>query len=740
MSEEIITSMPGMVGLMPLSAAIALVACGIAMARRRPARSLRPCNSSVAWLAIYVVALAAASIMCFTGLYAGDMARLAMFSLALLAFGAISQARDVLLSRPPVNDVTRDYRSLVHGTRDTAIMLGASALAMLALETPWNDWLSQILPASGRIEFVIVLCVITTLYFLGGRRGLGAALGVIAFSIIGIAQYFVYGFKVAPIMPSDVLALGTAMAVSGNYEYVINGNVLTSTICAGAAICSLAFAVPDRHVTAKYRERGFRYAACCTVACAILVMLGYFVTTPDYEHDAGVRVDSWFTYDSYKENGFLTTFVTVAQGMIVEKPDGYTKEHTRELMRSCVDAYGQKVASDPDSIAAAEQFAEEKPCVIAIMNETFSDLSAFEGLHAGYTGPEFFNSDIGGTVTRGDIWVSVNGGGTCNSEFEFLTGNTMAFFGAGMYPYSTYKFDGCQCLAQQFDDLGYVTTAIHPNYATNWNRDVVYRKMGFQTFLSIDDFPHADKVHNEVSDAATYDKMLELLEADDSPQFIFDVTMQNHSGYNRGGIPEEYQTDYQPEGWGDDNQVAALNEYLGVIESSDRALKDFLGELSQLDRPVVVVFFGDHQPGFSKEINEAFYDDGGSAEYVQRVYQTSYLIWANYDVAGSGRYGDDNPTCTAYLSSLLMESIGAPLSDYQVTQRVASERVPQLNMYGFSDADGQLYLFDSNEHVEGCGEAPPGFCHDAFGEAEGALDLLERAQYLHFVDRSDSSD
>lgn len=724
---------------MPLVAAVALVAWGIVIARHRPTRSLRPCNSSVVWLMLYVIALMVISVMCFTGLYAGDVVCLALFSLALLAFGAISQMRDVLLSRPPVNDATRDYRSLAHGTRDTVIMLGASVFAMLALETPWNDWLSQILPSSGRIELVIVLCVITTLYFLGGRRGLGAALGVIMFSIIGIAQYFVYGFKVAPIMPSDVLALGTAMAVSGNYEYIINSNVLTSTICAGAAICLLAFAVPDRHVTARYRERGFRYAACCTVACAILVMLGYFVTAPDYGHDAGVRVDSWFTYDSYKENGFLTTFITVAQDMIVEKPDDYTKEHTQELMQGCVDVYEQEVASTPDSIAAAEQFHREQPCVVAIMNETFSDLSVFEGLRAGYEGPEFFSGEVDGTVTRGDVWVSVNGGGTCNSEFEFLTGNTMAFFGAGMYPYSTYKFDECQCLAQQFDDLGYATTAIHPNYATNWKRDIIYEKMGFQTFLSIEDFSDADKVHNEVSDAATYDKVLELLEADDSPQFIFDVTMQNHSGYNRGGIPEEHRTDYDPEGWGDDNQVAALNEYLGCIESSDQALENFLNELSRLDRPVIVVFFGDHQPGFSKDINEAFYDNDGSAEYAQRVNQTSYLIWANYDVAGADRYGDDNTTCTAYLSSLLMESIGAPLSDYQITQRVASEQVPQLNMYGFSDADGELHLFDGGR-ANDSDEVAPDSRQDALEEAKETLDLLERAQYLHFIDRSERTD
>ncbi|MBO4364899.1 MAG: LTA synthase family protein [Eggerthellaceae bacterium] len=739
---------PAIGGLIPLAGALILVFCGIVFAQRRIAFSLHPLNGSVIWLLIYIGGLLWATVMCFRGLYAGPIAQLVVLTVALTVFGVVSQLRDGLIALPPAyGRSNRDRRRLLFGTRDLVIMGAASVLAMLALETPWNDWVNQILLKFGLIEFTIVLCMLSTLYFLNGRRGILPCLGVAVFSFIGVAQYFVYSFKVAPILPSDVLVMGTAMAVSGNYDYIIDAHVLTSIICAGAAMCLLAFAVPERPATVRHREQAARVALSGTLACACLAMLGYFVTVPDYAHDAGVHVDSWFTYDSYKEHGFLTTFITVAQDMIVEKPEGYTKEGTQKLVEEYADEYRQMADADPDRIAAQQQFEELRPCVVAIMNETFSDLSVFEELHAGYAGPQFFKNDIGDTVTRGKILVSVNGGGTCNSEFEFLTGNTMAFFGAGMYPYSTYKFDDCQGLARQFDEMGYTTTAMHPNYATNWGRDVIYQKMGFQTFLSMDDFPDADKVHNEVSDAATYDKVLELLETDDSPQFIFDVTMQNHSGYSRGDIPEEFQTDYVPEDWGNEDEIAALNEYLGCMESSDAALRDFLEALEDLDRPVVVVFFGDHQPGFSKDINEAFYDDDGSAEYVQRVYETDYIIWANYDVEGAGRFSQDNPVSASNLSAVFMDAIGAPLSSYQMAQLMARQYVPSINLYGFSDSQGNWYLFEdastssddssenADEHESADEGVPSNSGQDAPVECVETIDMLERAQYERFIDK-----
>ncbi len=723
---------PAASGIIPLLGLVILVVCGALNVRRCEGHALRALLISL----VFIVVLAAAAVMCFLGLYAGSIPMLVIFSIAQVVFGVMSQSRSYLVEHcvPKVSGGNEARRQVLIGVRDVVLILAAAVLTVLGLETSYNDWFTKIALNFYLIEYVIVLCVLAVLYFLAGRRGAGAVIGVIAITCIGVAQYFVYSFKVAPIMPSDLFVLGTALAVSGNYDYIIDGRILTGAIYSGAAICLLGFITVKKNAGQSNAKTGLkRYVPCFIAACLCAGMLGYFVTVPNYAKDGGVHVDSWFTYDSYRMHGWLTTFTTVAQDMVVEKPEGYTKEGTQELVEAKAAEYQQRMANDADAASAQKQFEEKQPCVVAIMNETFSDISVYEELHAGYQGPNYFKNELTDTITRGDVTVSVNGGGTCNSEFEFLTGNTMAFFGTGMYPYSTYKFDNCQGLASQFNELGYTTTAMHPNFPSNWARDVIYKKMGFETFLSVDDFPNASKVHNEVSDEATYDKVLELLENDDSPQFIFDVTMQNHSGYSRGDIPEQFQTNYVPSDWGNEDQVAALNEYLGCIESSDDALKNFIAQLEQLDRPVVVVFFGDHQPGFSKDINEAFFEDDGSAEFVQRVYYTGYFIWANYDVAGAERYTQDNPTSTSYLSALLMESIGAPMSDFQMAQLQTCQDLPQLNLYGFTDSEGNKYLFD-DELADPEAESPDSE-QNAPQECIEALDFLERAQYARFIDK-----
>lgn len=107
----------------------------------------------------------------------------------------------------------------------------------------------------------------------------------------------------------------------------------------------------------------------------------------------------------------------------------------------------------------------------------------------------------------GTLYVSAYGGGTCNTEFEFLTGNSMSYLGSGVYPYTIYDLLDTKNLAEQFKDLGYTTTAMHPNHGTNWNRENVYSGFGFDRFMTINDFQDAEKLRGMVSDAATYDKI-----------------------------------------------------------------------------------------------------------------------------------------------------------------------------------------------------------------------------------------
>ena len=147
------------------------------------------------------------------------------------------------------------------------------------------------------------------------------------------------------------------------------------------------------------------------------------------------------------------------------------------------------------------------------MNESFSDLSAYKAIaESGYTGPDYVKNGTTDAILRGDSYASIFGGGTCNSEFEAFCGVNLHYLGSNKYPYTQWDFTNVDCMPRQFARLGYQTTAIHPNLGTNWDRERVYRQMGFDKFLTIDDFDGAETYHNGyVSDRATYQRVLDVL-------------------------------------------------------------------------------------------------------------------------------------------------------------------------------------------------------------------------------------
>lgn len=568
----------------------------------------------------------------------------------------------------------------------TVILMLAGIFAMLALEIPSNHDLTWVYPLCFLLEWSLITAVILGLYYLFQRNGTAPA--VIAFLCwgVGMAEYFVITFKSMPIQPADLSALSTAAAVSGGYSFAFTpfGLYAMALLAIALLLCSLTgtFRAPKPERTRRYRVINL------LLAVAFLGGVAGHVTLIDYYHTLNITVYTWRPLESYYRQGFLPTFISSAQTIKPPRPDGYSVDAASDLLDATAESYNDNVlANDASYAEASAQFDEEKPAVIAIMNETFSDLSIYQNMHADYQGPQFFKS-LTDCLSRGKLYVSAYGGGTCNTEFEFLTGNSMSYLGAGVYPYTIYDLQETENLAAQFKDLGYQTTAMHPNHATNWNRENVYAGFGFDQFLSIEDFQNADKLRGMVTDAATYDKILELLESSDDPQFIFDVTMQNHSGYDTGLLPASVQQNYLVDGVSDPE----INEYLSLIEESDRALEEFIAKLRKLDRKVIVVFFGDHQPFFPDTYNDLWFTGEDQATHAERLWQTSYLIWANYDVAGNDQMSGEDDLSTNYLAAELMQLIGAPLTSYQKAQLSLREALPAINTTGYMDRTGTWYL------------------------------------------------
>lgn len=680
----------------------------------------RPSGGTIAYVGFNVFVAVVVAIIGFLRLDLAPIWEVAIVAVLLVLFSYLELLRDGFLA-----SLSGRFGKAGTVIKNIIAFLGAAFLGMCALELPWNRYFPFFPPNTFAIEFVLICLALLALVFIVQRHGGAAVGGVLALFLIGMAQFFVREFKGTALLPSDVLAAGTAAEVAGGYTYTVTDMCLWGLLCVAGAALLLSLIAPstrredqpvgdsessgeDGDVKHKAGRGGARRVLLnLLVAAASVGAIALLVLVPSWRDDLGVTFGNyWFAMDYYDQQGFLPGFITAARDLPIKKPEGYSDSSAEKAEEQLAAEYDASDGAKTYAEAAA-QFSSTKPTVIVVMNESFSDLATdYDGLGIDYKGPQFLQTGMTDSLSQGSLAVSVIGGGTCNTEFEANTGNSMAFIGDGKYPYMLYDLSDVDSLAKKFKALGYDTTAIHPNNGANWKRNRVYPELGFDNFLTIDDFQGAEVYHNGVSDQETYKKILELLQTDDNPQYILDVTMQNHSGYETNNIPASDLVDYEVPGV-DSETNSKLSEYLACIQKSDEALQYFVTELRKLNKPVVLLFFGDHQPEFTPTLQKALYPDEDDLSAMERTHQTSYVLWANYDVAGNSQTAETDNISPNYLAAKLSSVIGAPLTTYQKASLQLRTTFPAVNIYGYRDSSGtwhSLYQDDGTTLAEDLNE------------------------------------
>ena len=362
-----------------------------------------------------------------------------------------------------------------------------------------------------------------------------------------------------------------------------------------------------------------------------------------------------------KVNGMAVTFAMDMAYIAVDKPAGYSEENARQILDEYKnDDNGQK---EDASEGSDTNNNEKMPNIIVIMDEAFSDLSVLGNFETNKDYMPFVHSLQNGadnTIT-GYLNVSVCGGNTADTEFEFLTGNTMAFLPAGSIPYQQYIKDITPSLASYLKGLGYETYAQHPYNASGWNRETVYPLLGFENMAFAPDYLSRDVIRNYISDKTSFEKIIETYEnkPEDKPAFIFNVTMQNHGGYT--DTYWNFTNTINAKGLGND----ALNQYLSLIKLTDSDLSSLISYFKEQDEKTIIVFFGDHQPNdtvASSVLAENGMDYSNlSTEETYLRYQVPYVVWANYDI----QEAQNHDMSVNYLAANVLKTAGVPTSDYQ---------------------------------------------------------------------------
>ena len=289
--------------------------------------------------------------------------------------------------------------------------------------------------------------------------------------------------------------------------------------------------------------------------------------------------------------------------------------------------------------------------------------------------------------------MPVFGAGTSNSEFEFLTGDAMALMAPGTTAYQFNVREGEGTLVSTLKEQGYEAVALHPYPGENWNRDVCYEDMDFDEFLEWEYFEDCPLTRCYVGDQANYEKMLRLLEEKENPEdrlFLFNVTMQNHGGYDvlYDNYSQEIRLTGELEG-----KYPMADQYLSLMRTTDQALAWLLGRLEELEEPTMVVLFGDHQPSVEDEF---YYEISGldektvTSEESLIWYRTPYLIWTNYGLEKE-ELGDMS---AYYLSGEVLRLAGLETTPYQNFLLEMRKLLPVVHGRGCLDGEGVYRTFE----------------------------------------------
>ena len=701
-SEILIGTTPPEFMLFPIVGALVVIGCTIWHVIRSREEGERLGVGSIVWSVLITAILIFMAVWCNMQLVEAEELFWIQSVVILTATGAILTRREkvfrALVSLDEAGPAQRTASQILRTVRDVALILIGSEMSRRALEIPWNTKIEEIAPSHVAIELTLITIVAFIAYFLCQRRAAGPAIVFTVCIGLGIVEHFIFEFRRAAILPMDILALGTAAEVGNQYTYLLYTDDIRALIYGGLALLCASFIRPSQSTGLKR----FVTDLCWNLPLALVfaLALSWWIAVPNYREDFGLDISYWNTEKSYKAQGFLPSFMTALNDLPIAVPENYDEERAEEVTKAYAAMADDLPGRRERRAESTKQFAQIQPSIVIVMNETFADLSRLNKLQCDYEGPQFFQHGLDDALMRGQLGMSVYGAGTCNSEFECLTGNSLAFVGTGKYPYQMFTFEEVPNLARQLSEIGYTTSAIHPNDKDNWNRRVTYEAMGFDEFYNTNNsFADAPSFHSGITDKATYEKIIEVLNSSNDPQFVFDVTMQNHGGYSTNNIPPERMTNYVFPGI-DAEYTHQLNEYLSCIQASDEDLEWFIGQLRKLDRPVVLAFFGDHHPSCANVANDAYFPGEEELQHQARVYQTEYFVWANYDVAGTSQEGNVDNCGTDMLGTRTLDLAGAPLEDFQSAQLAVHQRLQIISGIGYQGTDGRWHIPGTEPYLD----------------------------------------
>ena len=584
----------------------------------------------------------------------------------------------------------------------TRVQLSSPIVGFGFVSKMWTD---------GNFVFVLNVILVALLYLMLlmlFNRFWTASIVILAVGIIVAAiEHFKVEIRYEAILPADLGFLGSN---TGNMlTFIPAGGPVTILVALGAFAVLLALILVLRHFDGR-KGRMIRTdnlslnltSRLILLLLPILVFALYciHVSTTDslankFSRALGDTPSMWDSVYDAQRNGPLVAFTRQLNPKIMDKPSNYSEETMKKV--------AARYQKEAETINASRTNNLTDSTVVYVLSESFSDPSRVPGLKTNKDSMPNIRKIKAGT-TSGLMLSSGYGGGTANLEYMGLSGLSMANFESSLsspyqqlVPSQHWTPTINQLWGAPVNSLGY-----HPYESSMYSRATNYKKFGFSHFYTLtgpDVIKYQGKIDESpyVSDKSSYDSALEGIKSGKTNKFIQIITMQNHMPYH-----EWYENnDYTAESTtgtplGDDEQQS-IETYQKGVEITDQATQEFLNELDALDKPVTVVFYGDHLPGIYSSASE---DDNNSLA----LHLTDYFIWSNKASSSQGNKASDAAYSSPnYFVAQAADHMNAKVSPYlafltEMHSKIAAMEPPVVNKIQGWDRipEGQNIYLDQN--------------------------------------------
>jgi phosphoglycerol transferase MdoB-like AlkP superfamily enzyme len=555
-----------------------------------------------------------------------------------------------------------------------------SLMSVVTLEIAWWGWdgarqqeLLSDRPGVVVLAGVVVLLVVLLLLAVTGRMWVTSTIVLGTVTLLGVASNVKFDARREPVYPRDMPFLREP----GFLLQMVEPQLLWLTLLGAVGLVAFTWGLGrlftmwlrrDGDASSSPRRRAAVYVLRGTVAGVALLLLFPLM---DFNRpanpwrlafeEAGAHWKRASQPQNYKVNGFVGGFLYNLETPAMSKPSGYSRAELERITAKYT--------------AAAERVNERRRPralddvnVIMVLAESFSDPTRLEGFDLAED-PIPRTRALMEQLPHGVTLSPSVGGGTSAMEFEALTGMSLSQFHPTMdTPYQMLipSYQTFPSTLGFFEEAGHSTLAIHPNTGRLYERDRTYPILGFSDFVEKKDMQYRGKTKKYrstpfISDAAAFRETLAAIEAHDEPLFVNLVTMQNHAPY----------TDKYPDPIGvtglDEDGAAMVGQYSRGLSHTDWAINMFIREIEASGEKTLLVFYGDHLPGFPGTLFEQNSD--------RTMHEPPFFIYSNFKELKAEELPTTSPI---FFLPRAFDLIGAPLPPHFVLLRELEEHVTAM--------------------------------------------------------------